>query len=107
MNQEIRTYVVTGAAGGIGGATAKRLLRTGANVLGVDISQRRLDGPQRHRAGIRRLQLPAPGRHGFDKPAQMTQFRQRANVIPAPSPAAYDTNPLRHDPFNRRRAMPP
>jgi len=43
MSVETRTYIVTGAAGGIGGATAKRLLRTGANVLGVDISQRRLD----------------------------------------------------------------
>lgn len=43
MSNETRTYIVTGAAGGIGGATAKRLLRTGANVLGVDISQRRLD----------------------------------------------------------------
>lgn len=43
MNEPIRTYIITGAAGGIGGATAKRLLRTGANVLGVDISQRRLD----------------------------------------------------------------
>lgn len=43
MADEPRTYIVTGAAGGIGGATAKRLLRTGANVLGVDISQRRLD----------------------------------------------------------------
>ena len=43
MTTETRTYIVTGAAGGIGGATAKRLLRTGANVLGVDISQRRLD----------------------------------------------------------------
>ena len=42
MSLETRTYIVTGAAGGIGGATAKRLLRTGANVLGVDISQRRL-----------------------------------------------------------------
>lgn len=43
MSQETRTYIVTGAAGGIGGATAERLLGTGANVLGVDISQRRLD----------------------------------------------------------------
>jgi NAD(P)-dependent dehydrogenase (short-subunit alcohol dehydrogenase family) len=41
---EVRTYIVTGAAGGIGGATAKRLLSVGSNVLGVDISQRRLDG---------------------------------------------------------------
>ena len=43
MSEETRTYIITGAAGGIGGAAAKRLLRTGANVLGVDISQRRLD----------------------------------------------------------------
>ena len=43
MSNDTRTYIITGAAGGIGGATAKRLLRTGANVLGVDISQRRLD----------------------------------------------------------------
>jgi len=43
MSDQVRTYIVTGAAGGIGGATVKRLLRTGANVLGVDISQRRLD----------------------------------------------------------------
>ena len=35
----VRTYIVTGAAGGIGGATAQRLLGTGANVLGVDISK--------------------------------------------------------------------
>ncbi len=42
MTDQKRTYIVTGAAGGIGGATARRLLRTGANVLGVDISARRL-----------------------------------------------------------------
>ena len=42
MNNEPRTYIVTGAAGGIGGATAKRLLKTGANVMGTDISVRRL-----------------------------------------------------------------
>ncbi|MCW2959143.1 MAG: putative oxidoreductase [Solirubrobacterales bacterium] len=40
---DVRTYVITGAAGGIGGAAAERLLRTGANVVAVDISQRRLD----------------------------------------------------------------
>ncbi|WP_068071539.1 SDR family NAD(P)-dependent oxidoreductase [Novosphingobium lentum] len=49
---ETRTYIVTGAAGGIGGATAKRLLRTGANVLGVDISQRRLDAFVESCAGL-------------------------------------------------------
>ncbi|MCW2957510.1 MAG: putative oxidoreductase [Solirubrobacterales bacterium] len=37
-----RVYVVTGAGGGIGGATALRLLRTGASVVGVDISGKRL-----------------------------------------------------------------
>lgn len=39
---DVRTYLVTGAGGGIGGATALRLLRTGANVCGVDISSKRL-----------------------------------------------------------------
>lgn len=39
-----RVYVVTGAGGGIGGATALRLLRTGASVVGVDISGKRLAG---------------------------------------------------------------
>jgi NAD(P)-dependent dehydrogenase (short-subunit alcohol dehydrogenase family) len=43
MTEQPRTYIVTGAAGGIGGAAVRRLLRTNANVLGVDISQRRLD----------------------------------------------------------------
>ncbi|MCB2045698.1 MAG: SDR family oxidoreductase [Novosphingobium sp.] len=52
MSLETRTYIVTGAAGGIGGATAKRLLRTGANVLGVDISQRRLDAFVESCAGL-------------------------------------------------------
>ncbi len=39
-----RTYVVTGAGGGIGGAAVARLLRVGANVVGVDLSSRRLVG---------------------------------------------------------------
>ncbi|MEN9708413.1 MAG: hypothetical protein RIQ68_821, partial [Pseudomonadota bacterium] len=52
MTDPARTYIVTGAAGGIGGATAKRLLRTGANVLGVDISQRRLDNFVESCAGL-------------------------------------------------------
>ncbi|MFD2580158.1 hypothetical protein ACFSTD_19525 [Novosphingobium colocasiae] len=34
QGEQPRTYIVTGAAGGIGGATVKRLLATGANVLG-------------------------------------------------------------------------
>jgi len=37
-----RTYVVTGAGGGIGGSAAARLLRVGSNVVGVDLSSRRL-----------------------------------------------------------------
>lgn len=41
---EQRSYIVTGAGGGIGGAVAARLLRTGANVLGTDLSGRRLVG---------------------------------------------------------------
>ncbi len=52
MSEETRTYIITGAAGGIGGAAAKRLLRTGANVLGVDISQRRLDAFVEDCAGL-------------------------------------------------------
>lgn len=43
MANDVRSYIVTGAAGGIGGATSARLLATGANVLGVDISARRLE----------------------------------------------------------------
>lgn len=46
MSEQVRTYIVTGAAGGIGGATARRLLSVGSNVLGVDISQRRLEALQ-------------------------------------------------------------
>jgi NAD(P)-dependent dehydrogenase (short-subunit alcohol dehydrogenase family) len=42
-----RTYIVTGAGGGIGGAVAARLLRTGANVVGVDLSSRRLAETER------------------------------------------------------------
>jgi NAD(P)-dependent dehydrogenase (short-subunit alcohol dehydrogenase family) len=37
-----RIYIVTGAGGGIGGAAAARLLRVGSNVVGVDLSSRRL-----------------------------------------------------------------
>ena len=43
MTQDPRTYIVTGGGGGIGGATVLRLLRTGANVLAVDISSRRMN----------------------------------------------------------------
>jgi NAD(P)-dependent dehydrogenase (short-subunit alcohol dehydrogenase family) len=39
-----RTYIVSGAGGGIGGAVVARLLRTGANVLGTDLSGKRLAG---------------------------------------------------------------
>jgi NAD(P)-dependent dehydrogenase (short-subunit alcohol dehydrogenase family) len=36
---EGRTYIVTGAASGIGHATAARLLEEGANVMGADVSE--------------------------------------------------------------------
>lgn len=39
-----RTIIVTGAASGIGRATAERLLAEGARVIGVDISAEKLDG---------------------------------------------------------------
>jgi NAD(P)-dependent dehydrogenase (short-subunit alcohol dehydrogenase family) len=42
QQDDVRTYIVSGAAGGIGGATAERLLRAGSNVVAVDISARRL-----------------------------------------------------------------
>jgi NAD(P)-dependent dehydrogenase (short-subunit alcohol dehydrogenase family) len=48
----MRSYIVTGAGGGIGGATALRLLRAGGNVLGVDISSKRLMGTEEQAAGL-------------------------------------------------------
>ena len=42
MSNGPRTYIVTGGGGGIGGATVLRLLKTGANVLAVDISSKRM-----------------------------------------------------------------
>ncbi|CAN5647982.1 3-oxoacyl-ACP reductase FabG [soil metagenome] len=39
-----RTYIVTGAGGGIGRAATARLLSVGSQVLGVDLSSRRLAG---------------------------------------------------------------
>ncbi len=44
MAQTQRSYIVTGGGGGIGGATVLRLLSTGANVLAIDISSKRLNG---------------------------------------------------------------
>ncbi|PPJ25580.1 SDR family NAD(P)-dependent oxidoreductase [Nocardia nova] len=41
---ENRTYIVTGAGGGIGGAAVTRLLGVGSNVVAVDLSSRRLSG---------------------------------------------------------------
>lgn len=41
---DARTYIVSGAGGGIGGAAVARLLRTGANVVGTDLSGKRLAG---------------------------------------------------------------
>ena len=40
MTQSVRSYIVTGGGGGIGGATVLRLLRTGANVLAIDNSSK-------------------------------------------------------------------
>ncbi len=37
-----RTYIVTGAGGGIGRAAVARLLGAGSRVVGVDLSSRRL-----------------------------------------------------------------
>lgn len=37
-----RVYIVTGAGGGIGGATAARLLQVGSSVVATDLSSRRL-----------------------------------------------------------------
>ena len=42
MSAEPRAYVVTAAAGGIGGALVERLLAAGHGVYAVDISSRRL-----------------------------------------------------------------
>src|SRR5690606_11040712 len=47
-----RSYIVTGGGGGIGGATVLRLLRTGANVLAVDISSKRLNGVKEQAADV-------------------------------------------------------
>jgi len=47
-----RTYIVTGGGGGIGGATVLRLLRSGANVLAIDISTRRLAGIEERAATL-------------------------------------------------------
>jgi 7-alpha-hydroxysteroid dehydrogenase len=52
MNSPVRSYIVTGGGGGIGGATVLRLLHTGANVLAVDISSRRLEGIRQKAAGL-------------------------------------------------------
>ncbi|NPT39200.1 SDR family NAD(P)-dependent oxidoreductase [Paraburkholderia xenovorans] len=52
MNQVSRSYIVTGGGGGIGGATVLRLLRTGANVLAIDISSRRLNAVKEEAAGL-------------------------------------------------------
>jgi 3-oxoacyl-[acyl-carrier protein] reductase/7-alpha-hydroxysteroid dehydrogenase len=44
LSLDLRTYVVTGAGGGIGRAVVSRLLSAGSNVVGVDLSSRRLLG---------------------------------------------------------------
>ncbi|MDQ1501704.1 MAG: 7-alpha-hydroxysteroid dehydrogenase [Actinomycetota bacterium] len=52
MSDDTRTYIVTGAAGGIGGAAAARLCRAGANVVAVDVSARRLEATVRAAEGL-------------------------------------------------------
>ena len=52
MAQTPRTYIVTGGGGGIGGATVMRLLRTGANVLAIDISSKRLNAVKEKAEGL-------------------------------------------------------
>lgn len=52
MGKELRSYVVTGGGGGIGGATVLRLLREGSNVLAVDISSRRMAEVQARAANL-------------------------------------------------------
>lgn len=46
-----RTYVVTGAASGIGAATAKQLRDAGQNVIGVDLQGTDIDADLSHAAG--------------------------------------------------------
>lgn len=52
MSNSPRTYVVTGGGGGIGGATVLRLLKTGANVLAIDISSRRMNAVKERAANL-------------------------------------------------------
>jgi NAD(P)-dependent dehydrogenase (short-subunit alcohol dehydrogenase family) len=52
MSASTRSYIVTGGGGGIGGATVLRLARTGAQVLAVDISSRRLGAIKEAAAGL-------------------------------------------------------
>lgn len=47
-----RSYIVTGGGGGIGGATALRLVRNGGNVLAVDISTKRLESVKDRASGL-------------------------------------------------------
>jgi 7-alpha-hydroxysteroid dehydrogenase len=52
MSDTPRSYIVTGGGGGIGGATVLRLLKTGANVLAVDISSRRMNAVKERAANL-------------------------------------------------------
>lgn len=65
MTQSVRSYIVTGGGGGIGGATVLRLLRTGANVLAIDISSKRMNAIKEEAANL-------PGRMEMMK-ADITQ----------------------------------
>ena len=48
-----RTYIVTGAASGIGRATAARLLDEGASVMGADLADQPAEAPRRVADGAR------------------------------------------------------
>lgn len=60
-----RTVLLTGASGGIGSATAQRLLEAGADVLGQyhhgrDAAEQAIAGPHRDRAGLLAGDLSTP-----------------------------------------------
>jgi NAD(P)-dependent dehydrogenase (short-subunit alcohol dehydrogenase family) len=69
LNQRVNTYVVSGAASGIGAATTARLTRDGHRVIGVDLRGTDVDADLSTAAGraeaVRRVRELAPdGVHG-------------------------------------------
>jgi len=80
MKLDGRSAIVTGAAGGIGLATARRLLREGASVLLADLDQGRLD------AASNQLQLDT--RAGPDRIATIVCDVSREDQVAAAADAA-------------------